>query len=72
MNTKVFLNEELVRLKEDIKESLKNKELRTDTNLSDKTKKVIDVLDGFKGQFINEKMLQKIMSIQSLVKEIKE
>jgi hypothetical protein len=72
LELKVFLNEELGRLKEEIKSSLNETEIKADETLSAKTKKIVDVIEGFKGQFINEKMLKKVMSIQSLVKEIKD
>ena len=65
LELKVFLNEELGRLREEIKSSLNEAEIKADETLSAKTKKIVDVIDGFKGQFINEKMLKKIMSIQS-------
>ena len=62
----------LITRREEIKSSLNEAEIKADETLSAKTKKIVDVIDGFKGQFINEKMLKKVMSIQSLVKEIKD
>ena len=67
---KIFLNEELARLKEKISESLENKEIKEDKNMLKKTEKVLEIIDNFKGQFINEKMLKKILNIQTLVSEI--
>ena len=67
---KIFLNEELSRLKEKISESLENKEIKEDKNMLKKTEKVLEIIDNFKGQFINEKMLKKILNIQTLVSEI--
>tara|TARA_R110000824_G_scaffold181468_2_gene362276 strand:+ start:3589 stop:4410 length:822 start_codon:yes stop_codon:yes gene_type:complete len=70
LELRYFLNEELGRLKEHIEASLLTKEIKEDTIMLNKMKEVVNVIDGFKEQYINEKILKKILKIQELVSEI--
>tara|TARA_Y100000034_G_scaffold55855_2_gene68420 strand:+ start:5522 stop:6376 length:855 start_codon:yes stop_codon:yes gene_type:complete len=70
LGLKVFLNEEIGRLKEELSKAKNIEEIRTDTNMLEKTNKVVEALDSFKGQFMTEEILQKVLKIQDLVREI--
>jgi hypothetical protein len=67
---KVYLNEEIYRLKEAVKKSFSTDELKKDKNMSEKMKNVQDLLESFRGQRIDKSMLQALLKIQLLVKEV--
>ncbi len=67
---KVFLNEELGRLKKVVTESVTMEEIRNDSEMSEKTKKVLEIIDDFKNHKIGKELIEKILKIQNLVSEI--
>ena len=69
---KIYLNEEVGRLKKEINESLKVKELVEDKEMLESTKKVLELIESFKKTEIDSKMLKKVLKIQTLVSEIKD
>ena len=71
LELKIFLNEEIARLKEEVTESLNNKEIKNDADMISKTKNVLKLLENFKGQYITEELLLKVLKIQRLAGEIK-
>jgi len=70
LQLKVFLNEEIPRLKEELTKAKVVEEIESDKSMVKKTDKVIETLDGFKGQFMTEDVLKKVLKIQDLVREI--
>lgn len=64
LELKMYLNDELERIKEAIDKSSFEGELK------DKVQKVSSIIDSFKGELINEDMLKQIMKMQQLVREI--
>ena len=70
LELKVYLNEEIARLREIVEESLNMDEVKNDSSMVEKTKNILKTLDGFKGQFISEGVLKKVLKIQDLAKEI--
>ena len=64
LELKMYLNDELGRIKEALSKSSFEGELK------DKVQKVSSIIDSFKGELINEDMLKQIMKIQQLVREI--
>jgi hypothetical protein len=70
IDLKVFLNEEIYRLKSVLKQSHSAEELQRDKKMSEKMTKVQDLLESFNAQQINKKMLQSILKIQVLVDEV--
>jgi len=68
---KIYLNEEIGRLKDCISESVKNEEIKDDPEMIKKTKSVIELLEGFKSQVISRDIIKKVLKIQSLANEIK-
>jgi len=67
---KVFLNEELGRLKKVVTESMSMEEIKSDGEMSDKTKKVLEMIDDFKNHKIGKELIEKILKIQNLASEI--
>jgi len=68
---KIFLNEEIGRLKKYVSNSLNSEEVKNDSEMSKKTKDVLKILEGFKEEKINKKLVNKVLQIQNLVEEIK-
>jgi len=69
---KLYLNEEVGRLKKVIKKSLTMKEVHEDEGMKEKTKEVLAKLDEYKNSEINNEMITEVMKIQALAKEIVE
>jgi len=67
---KIFLNEEVARLKKTLTGSLKMKEVQEDHGMLNKTKEVLEVLENFKKTKINKALVERILKIQNLAKEI--
>ena len=63
---KIYINEEIQRLKEVVKGLQLKKEVLLDESLSEKNKQIFNILDAFKSQRINDDMIKKILKIQSL------
>jgi len=70
LELKVFLNEEIVRLKEHLHVATQNVEISADSEMLSKTEQIIERLDGFSECVIDDDLLLMIMKTQSLVKEI--
>jgi hypothetical protein len=68
---KIFLNEEIQRLKEDVENALNSEEIKSNPEMVEKTQKTIDFLKNFKEvKDISQEMLQKVMKIQQFVHEV--
>jgi len=67
---KIFLNEELGRLKSLVQGSLNNEEIKTDSEMIEKTKKVLNIIENFKSKPFDKEMLTHVLKIQTLAKEI--
>jgi|TARA_B110000438_G_scaffold289373_1_gene323885 hypothetical protein len=67
---KMFLNEELARLKNVVGDSRSLNEISGDTMMLAKTNKVMATLNGFSQRQIDRDMLMQIMKIQELAAEI--
>jgi hypothetical protein len=69
---KIFVNEELERLKEELKENMGIEEFQADDSMKSKAGQVYNLLEGFRGKRILQKEdLVFILKTQQLVKEIK-
>tara|TARA_Y100001938_G_scaffold118489_1_gene163792 strand:- start:271 stop:651 length:381 start_codon:yes stop_codon:yes gene_type:complete len=64
---KVYLNEELKRLRSQIQESIKDQK---NSNITDKLEEVLKIIDGYQNKKIDRKIVEQILGIQSLVSEI--
>ena len=71
LELKTFLNEEIGRLKTELKKSLVLKEIADDTMMLERTKEVVQLLESFSKEPINEQMINHVIKIQSLIREIK-
>ena len=67
LELKMFLNDEIGRLKEEIS---KNKDGFAE-EVQEKIQSVLLMIEGFKGQTINDDLLKQVLKIQSLVGEIR-
>jgi hypothetical protein len=70
LHLKVYLNEEISRLKSSVARALESKEISEDSFMVEKTRKVLSLLEGFKDKDIDAGMLKQILKIQSLVREV--
>ena len=64
LELKIYLSEELDRIKEAVSAA------KLESELQEKLNKITSVIDGFKGKLINEDMLKQVMKMQQLIKEI--
>ena len=67
---KFYLNEEIARLKTKLEEAKEIEEIKSDKDMLNKTHQVIEKLNSFAKQNINEELLTTILKAQSLVKEL--
>ena len=67
---KIYLNEEIGRLREKIEEAKKISEIETSPEMLNKTEMVLQLIETFKNEEINEKAIEKILKIQNLVREL--
>jgi len=67
---RVFLNEEITRLKGKVKKSLRLGEIKKDDNMFQKATKVLEILDTTNKRNVDAPFIQDILKIQNLVKEI--
>jgi len=70
VSLKVFLNEEIPRLKRALEEAKRFDDIRTDQNMIDKASLIIDKLESYAKQPISEGLLLTVLKTQSLIKEI--
>jgi len=67
---KLYLNEEIQRLKENLKSCLNNKNIKEDKFLKDKTNVVLQKVENYRNVSIDSSMIKEVLKIQNLVKEI--
>lgn len=69
LSLKIFLNEELERIKSKISKCLEMEEIKSDKEMQRKTIKIMERLELFKKQEFDQKMLGELLKIQYFVKE---
>ena len=67
---KLYLNEEIERIKTSLKTSLQEKQFAEDRFLKDKTNIVLERVENYKQKSIDNSLIEEVMKIQSLIKEI--
>ena len=67
---KLYLNEEIGRLKKVVNKSLFVEDVKSDPEMVNKTKAVLEKLEGFGRMQINDELLSEVVKIQQLVHEI--
>jgi len=70
LELKLYLNEEIGRLKKIVTDSLKLEEIFTDEAMVEKTKEVLNILEGFKESVPSEDIISQVLRIQELTREI--
>tara|TARA_R110002020_G_scaffold191758_3_gene391705 strand:- start:1168 stop:2001 length:834 start_codon:yes stop_codon:yes gene_type:complete len=70
LSLKVFLNEEITRLKTKLQEAKEGKEISSDAQMFEGTSAIINKLNSFAEKEMSDEVLLTIMKTQSLVKEI--
>ena len=70
LELKNFLNNEIGRLKQKLKESCDAEEVKSDKDMLEKTQKIISRLESFSKEGITENVLMTVLKTQSLVEEI--
>ena len=71
LQLKVYLNEEIWRLKSEINKSLLIEEFVADPQMNSKAQEVLSILDSYKNAKPNKEMVKQVAQIQSLVSEIR-
>ena len=69
---KIFLNEEIGRLKEKLEEAKNLDEVKTDSSMIDKTEMIISKLNSYSKETISENVIMTVLKTQQLVKEMHE
>lgn len=67
---KIYLNEELHRLRSILDSSLQEGVINKNQILRENATRVIGVIDGYRKVEIDDKMIQQILKIQGLVEEL--
>jgi len=70
VSLKMFLNEEIGRLKEKVKSSLLAEEIKEDNDMTKKTHLVLERMDSYHNKPIDKTVVGEILKIQALVQEI--
>jgi hypothetical protein len=67
---KVYMNEEVGRLKEEVKKSLETREITEDAEMKESTTQVYQMLEEMAKKPIDEELIQQVMNIQNFVVEV--
>ena len=70
LELKIFLNEEISRLRSKLEKAMNFSEIKEDSDLFGGTEKVMEILDGFSKKPIDNDLVQEVLKIQDLVQEI--
>ncbi len=70
LELKVFINEELEKLKKEIKNSYNSEVIKEDEDFTQRLEKVEDIILSFREEAISESSVRKVLKIQNLVNEI--
>jgi hypothetical protein len=70
INLKIYLNEEIERLRDAVNSSLQLEEIKKDSSMVALTKKVLNLIQEFKEIPIDKNTIKRVLKIQGLVKEI--
>ena len=70
LELKMFLNEELARLKTELTKSKDSEHINTDEQMTQKTEQILEKLDAYKNVEADQNMLLTVLKVQQLVGEI--
>ena len=69
---KIFLNDEITRLREELQEAKKREDVLKDEEVGGKIDLVLETLDSYSKREIDRSMLQQVLKIQNLVGDLKQ
>ncbi len=72
LELKYYLNEEIGRIKKELTNSLELEEVATDPTIKENMNKVLDMIESFKETPIDVNMVEDVLRIQRLTKEVSE
>jgi len=72
LGLKVYLNEEIGRLKALVQESMTMEEVSNDKDMLNKTKEVVNILESYRTRPVDETMIREIVKIQNLTQELQD
>lgn len=67
---KIYLNEEINRLKEEVKVMSENEEVKNDSEMLRKTVILSEKMDKFRDQPVDDELIKQVLKIQELTREI--
>lgn len=70
LDFKLYLNEEVGRLKEKVKESLETEEIKSDKEMTESTNRVYELLEDIAKRPIDDEVVEKVLNVQSFVQEV--
>lgn len=70
LSLKVFLNEEIGRLREGVESSLNADEIKEDEDMKAKVQNTLSILESFRDNCLDEELLKKVLKIQTYVNEV--
>lgn len=70
LDLKLYLNEEVARLKESLKKASQLDDIKSDADMLNKTNTIVERLESYAKESINETVLLTVLKTQALVKEI--
>ena len=70
LELKIYLNEEVARLKNELQKSLKIEEISNDPDMLNNAKNVVELLESYRNKQPDQKMVEEVVKIQELVREI--
>ena len=72
LDLNVYLNEEIGRLKAALSKSGDVKEIAEDTEMLEKSKTILNLLESFKEQAVSGDMVKKVLRVQNLAREMQD
>ena len=66
---KIYLNEEIDKLKKQVTKLFELEEFLSDEEMTEKAKKVSEILEGFRNREIDKEAILSVLKIQNLIKE---
>lgn len=72
MGLKLFLNEEIGRLKKELSEHLDTEEMKGDLKMTENAHRVLKELQSYAAKEIDEEMIRSVLKVQQLAKEFEE
>jgi len=72
VDVSIYLNEELGRLHGVLTTALETDEVRSDDGMTESTREVLSMIEGFKETPVDKELIEKVLKIQNLAHEIEE